>query len=119
RSGTRRPHATTRSVVGTKKRRRCATVSMSTPPDMDGTQIWTGHRLGGMPPGICRPGFLERSPILPAAQPLEIAPADQREQRQHHATGPNDEAEEAWHRDAAILGDRLDHEIRRVADVGQ
>jgi hypothetical protein len=86
---------------------------MSTPPDTDGTQIWTGHRLGGMPPGICRPGFLERSPILPAAQPLEIAPADQREERQHHATGPNDEAEEAWHRDAAILGDRLDQKFGR------
>src|SRR5262245_856918 len=45
--------------------------------------------------------------------------ADQRQKRQQHERGVAGIGEKAGHRDAAILRDRLDHEIRRVADVRQ
>src|SRR3954462_12690320 len=42
----------------------------------------------------------------------------QQKYRDQHGARPQHVAEEARHPDAALAGDRIDHEVRRVADIG-
>src|SRR5436190_243098 len=53
---------------------------------------------------------------MPSGSPEE-QDCQQPEERHEDEAGPRHVAEEARHPDAPLLTDRLDHEVRRIADV--